>query len=301
MASAQTLSLTFDDGLNPDTQADARLWNQQILDTLKGSDISAMVFPALVRVGGSDGKGLALLLFDWSKAGHAVGNHTATHQSLASSKLSLNDFIADVKAADGVLRRFPTWEPMLRFPYLKEGETLEKRDGMRAWMKTSGYRPAPVSIDASDWYFNQIYAAQMKAGDVDKAVKVKGGLCGASSESRRSLRWSRQTGDGAQPAACDAATHQPDHPRRHCRTSLPPSSTRVDLCFAAASVQGSPMACKPIPCQQARASSGRWRKSRVLLRCGTLRRTRSTKSLDCVRQVCCPDRRTLHLEGFSIQ
>ena len=172
LATAQTLSLTFDDGLNPDTQADARLWNQQILDTLKGSDISAMVFPALVRVGGSDGKGLALLS-DWSKAGHAVGNHTATHQSLASSKLSLNDFIADVKAADGVLRRFPTWEPMLRFPYLKEGDTLEKRDGMRAWMKTSGYRPAPVSIDASDWYFNQIYAAQMKAGDADKAVKVK--------------------------------------------------------------------------------------------------------------------------------
>ena len=40
-----------------------------------------------------------------------------------------------------------TFMPLLRFPYLKEGDTLAKRDGMRLWMREHGYRTAPVSID----------------------------------------------------------------------------------------------------------------------------------------------------------
>lgn len=167
---AQTLSLTFDDGLNPDTQPKAQEWNQRILSHLKAADISAMVFPSLARTG--TGAGLDLIM-DWSKAGHAVGNHTATHRSLASPKLTLADFIQDTQQADAVLRHFPTWVPMLRFPYLKEGDTLEKRDGMRAWMAANGYRAAPVSIDASDWYYNQIFGAHIKNGAQDKAAQVK--------------------------------------------------------------------------------------------------------------------------------
>jgi hypothetical protein len=37
---------------------------------------------------------------------------------------------------------------------LKEGDSAEKRDGMRHWMLDHGYRPGPVSIDTSDWYYN---------------------------------------------------------------------------------------------------------------------------------------------------
>lgn len=91
---AQTLSLTFDDGLNPDRQAQAQVWNQQIITSLKDSGITAMVFPSLIRIGGDRGMGL---IKDWAKAGHAVGNHTATHRSLASTETTLDEFIADVK------------------------------------------------------------------------------------------------------------------------------------------------------------------------------------------------------------
>ena len=167
---AQTLSLTFDDGLNPDTQAQAAEWNQRIITSLDDADIKAMVFPSLTRIGGGHGMDL---ISAWSKAGHAVGNHTATHRSLASSKLTLEDFIADVNAADAALRHFPTWLPMLRFPYLKEGDTLEKRDGMRSWMTANGYRAAPISIDASDWYYNQVHSELLKAGADEKAALVR--------------------------------------------------------------------------------------------------------------------------------
>ncbi|WP_057092373.1 polysaccharide deacetylase family protein [Comamonas thiooxydans] len=167
---AQTLSLTFDDGLNPDRQAHAQVWNQQIITSLKDSGITAMVFPSLIRIGRDRGMGLVM---DWAKAGHAVGNHTAAHRSLASAETTLDEFIADVKKADAALRHIPTWVPMLRFPYLKEGDTEEKRDGIRSWMKSNGYRPAPVSIDASDWYYNQIYSSLLRSGSHDKAVRVK--------------------------------------------------------------------------------------------------------------------------------
>lgn len=170
LAMAQTISLTFDDGLNPEAQPHAKVWNQQILSSLKAADIAAMVFPSLIRTG--SGQGLELIM-DWSRAGHAVGNHTATHRSLASAEMTLADFSQDVQKADAALHHLPTWTAMLRFPYLKEGDTLEKRDGMRAWMQANGYRPAPVSIDASDWYYNQIYTAHVQAGAHDKAEQVK--------------------------------------------------------------------------------------------------------------------------------
>ncbi len=170
LCTAKTLALTFDDGFNPGTQPDAAQWNAQILAALHTHQITAALFPSLARMGGTDGLGLVKA---WAQAGHLVGNHTASHRSLADPKVSLDWFIADVQAADAAIRDLPTFTPMLRFPYLKEGDTQAKRDGMRAWMAKNSYRNAPVSIDASDWYYNIVYTAHLKAGDADKAGRVK--------------------------------------------------------------------------------------------------------------------------------
>jgi peptidoglycan/xylan/chitin deacetylase (PgdA/CDA1 family) len=102
-----------------------------------------------------------------------VGNHTAHHRSLSSSKVTLQGFIADVQQADEALHQLSTWLPMLRFPYLKEGDTREKRDGMREWMRDHGYRAAPVSIDTSDWYYNQRYVALLAAGRSEPVKRLK--------------------------------------------------------------------------------------------------------------------------------
>jgi peptidoglycan/xylan/chitin deacetylase (PgdA/CDA1 family) len=159
-ASAQIIGLTFDDGLDPSRERRAAGWNARILRTLEKQHLHAMVFPSLGHIGSA---GMPLIE-RWAAAGHGVGNHTATHRSLASADVSLQDFIADVQRADEALRVLPTFVPMLRFPYLKEGDTLDKRDGMRAWMSEHGYRSAPVSIDTSDWYYNQRYLALQAAG-----------------------------------------------------------------------------------------------------------------------------------------
>lgn len=170
-SSAQTLALTFDDGFNPTAQPRATQWNAQMLAALHEHKIQSALFPSLARMGGGV-EGLELVAA-WAQAGHLVGNHTASHRSLADPKVSLEWFIADVQAADAIVRDLPSFVPMLRFPYLKEGDTLTKRDGLRAWMARNGYKSAPVSIDASDWYYNLVYAAHLKVGDAGKAERVK--------------------------------------------------------------------------------------------------------------------------------
>jgi peptidoglycan/xylan/chitin deacetylase (PgdA/CDA1 family) len=161
VSAAQIIGLSFDDGLDPSRERRAAGWNARILRTLEKQHLHAIVFPSLKHIGGTAG---LPLIERWSAAGHAVGNHTATHRSLASADVSLQDFTQDVQRADEALRGLPTYVPMLRFPYLKEGDSADKRDGMRAWMAEHGYRSAPVSIDTSDWYYNQRYLALQAAG-----------------------------------------------------------------------------------------------------------------------------------------
>jgi hypothetical protein len=45
--------------------------------------------------------------------------------------------------------------PLFRYPSLKEGDTAEKRDRFRAFLKERGFRVGHVTIDASDWYVDQ--------------------------------------------------------------------------------------------------------------------------------------------------
>jgi len=98
---------------------------------------------------------------------HAIGNHTYSHRNLGSAPVSVEDFEADVLREQALFDGLPTWRKRLRFPYLKEGETVIKRDGMREWMRANGYLPAPVSIDASDWYYNERFL-KLPQGDAEK-------------------------------------------------------------------------------------------------------------------------------------
>jgi len=169
-AAAQVIGLTFEDGFDPTHNAKAASLNARILHALEKQQLHAIVFPSPSLIGGD--AGLALIA-QWSAAGHGVGNHTARQRSLSSKKVTLESFINDVQQADEALHDLPTWLPMLRFPYLKEGDTRDKRDGMRRWMREHGYRTAPVSIDTSDGYYNQRYLALQAAGRSEPVKRLR--------------------------------------------------------------------------------------------------------------------------------
>jgi len=157
--SAQSVALSFDDGLDPRQQPEAAVWNASILQSLSKARLSTILFAAGKRVDSETG---LKLVKDWGQAGHAVANHTYSHLNFGSDKTTLEQFIADVERNETLLHGMPGWTRRLRFPYLKEGETAAKRDGARAWMAGHGYRTGAVSIDASDWYYDTRYRAWLK-------------------------------------------------------------------------------------------------------------------------------------------
>ncbi len=96
----------------------------------------------------------AQILSRWSAAGHRIGNHTYSHIPLLG-KITTGQFQADILRAGDILNRYPGFRPWFRFPLLKEGPTREVRDSLRAFLAQHGYRNGAVTIDASDWYYDQ--------------------------------------------------------------------------------------------------------------------------------------------------
>ncbi|HYJ40086.1 MAG TPA: polysaccharide deacetylase family protein [Steroidobacteraceae bacterium] len=103
----------------------------------------------------------------WAKGGHPLANHTYTHLDL--TKNSVEDFQREI------LRNEPALELLMpsssqdsggkhgrwswfRYPYLHEGDTLEKRRAVRAFLASSGYRIAQTTIDFEDYLWNSAHA-----------------------------------------------------------------------------------------------------------------------------------------------
>jgi peptidoglycan/xylan/chitin deacetylase (PgdA/CDA1 family) len=152
---AQNIALSFDDGLDPREQPQAAAWNQAILDALAAGSVKSILFAAGERVDSASGMALVRA---WGLAGHAVANHTYSHRDFNAGGTTLGWYIGDVERNERLLSGTPGWTPRLRFPYLKEGDTEPKRDGMRAWLGAHRYESGAVSIDTSDWYYDNRYA-----------------------------------------------------------------------------------------------------------------------------------------------
>lgn len=144
------VSFTFDDGSISDFgEYKLERWNQLLLDHLKRNKVKAILFSAGANKLGDKGK---YVLTSWNKAGHLIANHTFSHVNFNSKQISLDDFKGELAQNDQIIRRYANFYPYFRFPYLKEGDTKEKVEGFRAYMKQKGYKNGHVSIDASDWY-----------------------------------------------------------------------------------------------------------------------------------------------------
>jgi len=150
------IALTFDD---PTTDGGANLtWhevNERILAALASNNIKSILFVCGMRVDSNSGR---QLVADWDRAGHLIGNHSYSHLYFNVStdrdgfkKVTLADFEADVLKNEPLIRRYRHFTRLFRYPFFKEGDTVVKRDGMRAFLQEHGYRVGRATIDASDW------------------------------------------------------------------------------------------------------------------------------------------------------
>lgn len=166
----KSLAFSFDDGVNPALNSQAADINQAILNALSSNHLHAILFPAITKIGDYDG---LKLVASWGQQGHLIGNHTYSHQSLNASSVSLQQFIRDTEKAQIILKALPGWTPRLRFPYLKEGDSVQKRDGMQQWLAQQHYQSGAVSIDASDWFYNLKYLQLLKQQDTSRIQQLK--------------------------------------------------------------------------------------------------------------------------------
>ena len=167
---AKTLALSFDDGLDPATNPAAEQVNTDILNALKDHQVLAILYPSLSKVGEQQGMELVT---EWGKQGHRIGNHSNLHLNLHHPQVSLADYLTDVQQAHGAFATLQGFVARYRFPYLKEGDTLEKREGVREWLASNSYQSGAVSIDASDWYYNQLFVQYQQANDQASLDKLK--------------------------------------------------------------------------------------------------------------------------------
>src|ERR1700737_1115630 len=100
------------------------------------------------------------LVAAWDRAEHLIGNHSYSHLYFNVStdrdtdgfkKVTLAEFEADALKNEPLIHAYSHFAPLFRYPFFKEGDTAEKRDGMRAFLQAHGYGVGRATIDASDW------------------------------------------------------------------------------------------------------------------------------------------------------
>jgi peptidoglycan/xylan/chitin deacetylase (PgdA/CDA1 family) len=119
----------------------------------------AFLFAIGQSVDNPEGSGI---LKRWSAAGHRIGNHTYSHQPLFG-RITPEEFEADILRNEDVLRSYSGFRKWFRFPALNEGPTRAFRDRFRSFLAQHGYRNGAVTIDASDWYYNQRLLTRLEA------------------------------------------------------------------------------------------------------------------------------------------
>lgn len=133
--------------------------NEAILHTLRSHSTQAALFVIGRNIDSAEGKEL---LAPWDKAGHLICNHTYSHRNYNAPETDVAVYQADILRAEALLKPFSRYKNFFRFPMLKEGDTVAKRDAMRVFLVRHSYRNGHVTIDNSDWAIDQRLTARLK-------------------------------------------------------------------------------------------------------------------------------------------
>ena len=113
------------------------------------------------------------ILKDWMAADFPLGNHTLDHLDLRFSDAAA--YTDNIEAEAQLLGAMATSsseasaQQFFRYPYLEEGDTLEKRDAVRTYLTAKGYRVAEVTVDYNDWAWDSAYKRCLSQKDDSKS------------------------------------------------------------------------------------------------------------------------------------
>jgi peptidoglycan-N-acetylglucosamine deacetylase len=167
LCAAQKLAITFDDlPQNGDLQPGMTRTEitKNTLAVLKKRHVPPVYgFINAKKLEGSADGAEALKL--WAAA-EPVGNHTYTHMDLEQNPPEAfeRDIDQNEPAIELLAKPGADWH-WLRYPYLHEGDTIEKRHAVRDYLKLHGYKIAQVTLDWEDYMWNPAYARCIAKND----------------------------------------------------------------------------------------------------------------------------------------
>jgi peptidoglycan-N-acetylglucosamine deacetylase len=121
----------------------------------------------------------------WTEAGYPLGNHSYSHMDLHTN--SAEAFENDIAANQPVLRKFmPTgnWR-WFRYPFLREGDTPEKKKAVTAFLDERGYKIAQVTLSFGDYAWNAPYARCAAKHDARAVEELEASYLKAAEDSLR--------------------------------------------------------------------------------------------------------------------
>jgi len=158
------VSMSFDDGSIRDYPGySGNYWNELLLENLKSNNLKAILYVKGVALDNNKGK---QIIKSWDSAGHMIGNHTYSHANFNNNDVSLEDYKREFRINDSLINQYTNYAKLFRFPYLKEGNTIPKRDGFRLFLKEQAYSIGYVTIDASDWYIDSRLAKRLSEDSI---------------------------------------------------------------------------------------------------------------------------------------
>lgn len=109
----------------------------------------------------------------WAAA-EPFGNHTYGHPDLNSSAVEAfeREIDGNEPALELLAGKDADWH-WFRYPFLREGETVEKRRAVRAYLQAHGYRVAQVTLDWEDYLWNSAYAGCASKNDAKSIAWLK--------------------------------------------------------------------------------------------------------------------------------
>ncbi|WP_396593459.1 polysaccharide deacetylase family protein [Brevundimonas sp. R86498] len=174
-AGAQDMALTFDD-LPAHSALPSGETRLGVIARLVAALADAGAPPSMgfVNAAGLEAEpGDRAVLEVWRAAGHPLGNHGWSHANLDTvgpevfaTELIRNEPVIEALAGDTDWRWF-------RYPFLAEGQDPAVRVAARAILRERGYKVASVTMDFSDWAFNEPWARCRAAGDAAGMARLE--------------------------------------------------------------------------------------------------------------------------------
>lgn len=160
LSNSKELAITFDDSpRKAEGYFSGPNRAQTLIEELKRHEIKKVAFfsnSAKLSPEGID------RLQAYSDAGHTIANHTHSHPDY--NKMSLGEYTDNFLLADSKLSQFKGFSKFFRFPYLREGNTELKRDGMEAVLNKYGYTNAYITLNNYDWHIENLFQTAIKSG-----------------------------------------------------------------------------------------------------------------------------------------